>query len=82
MATSEHTDEVEIAVSVVHCQGPPSLENATENAGQPGASIPVLDTSNTTSPKRKGLSTSKTLGTFCDYYAPIQSLILNSCYLQ
>jgi len=81
MATSEHTDEVEIA-SVAHSQGQPSLESATDNAGEPGASISVLDTSNTTSSKRNRLSTIETLGTFCDYCASIQSLILNSCHPQ
>ena len=32
MATSEHTDEGEIAVSVTHSLGQLTLENATENA--------------------------------------------------
>jgi len=77
MDTSEHTDDVEIAASVAHSQGQQPLEPATDNAGQQGASIPVLDTSDTTTPKQKGLSTSETLGTLCDYYASIRSLILN-----
>ncbi|KAF8962055.1 CHAT domain-containing protein [Flammula alnicola] len=48
MATSEYTDEVEIAASVAHSQGQPALESATENAAQQGAPIPVLETSDTT----------------------------------
>ncbi|KAF8962060.1 hypothetical protein BDZ97DRAFT_1826140 [Flammula alnicola] len=34
MATSEHTDEVEIAASVAHSPGEPPLEPATENVSQ------------------------------------------------
>ncbi|KAF8815812.1 hypothetical protein BYT27DRAFT_7238250 [Phlegmacium glaucopus] len=61
MATSEHTDEVEITASVAHSQEQPPLEPATVNAAQQGASIPVLDTSGITTPKPKRLSTSETL---------------------
>lgn len=80
MVASEHTDEVEIAASVPHSQVQPPLEPATENTAQLGASIPVLDTSGATTPKQKRPSTSETLGTFYDYYASIQSFILNCCH--
>jgi hypothetical protein len=43
MASSDHTDEVEIAASGAHSQGQPPLEPATENAAQKGASILALD---------------------------------------
>lgn len=82
MATSQHTDEVEIAASVAHSQGQPPLEHATDNAAQQGASISFLDTSDTTIPKPERLSTGETLGTFFDYYVSIQSLILKYCHPQ
>ncbi|KAF8810864.1 hypothetical protein BYT27DRAFT_7253320 [Phlegmacium glaucopus] len=57
MATSDYTDEVELAASFIHSQGQlPPLEPATENAAQQGTPIPVLDTSDT--PKKPRQTTS------------------------
>ena len=71
MATSEHTHEVEIAVSVAQGQSP--LEPSTENAARHGTPTIVLST---TTDKQMAALTSETLATFCDYYSWIQCLTL------
>ena len=43
MATSEHTDKIEIAASVAHSQEHQPLEPAAKNASQQEASITALD---------------------------------------
>ena len=82
MAIFEHTDDVEIAATITYSQGHPPLQPPTRNAVQLGPSSPVVDTSDTTTAKPNKLSTSESLGMFCDSHPSIDGLTLNRGHFQ
>ena len=78
MATSEHGGKAEIAASVHHSPGQPSLEPPIQDTTVKASLSTVPDTSGETTCEREIWSTNQISGAFFDYYASIET----GCYSQ
>ena len=75
MATSEHGDKAEIAASVHHSPGQPSLEPAIQDTTVEASLSTVLDPSDGTTCERETLSTNQISGAFVHYFALMWNLM-------